>query len=232
VFRLAAERVHARVVALGFHSGAGMSSGTGTMITDRGLILTANHVIPEAAGYALVAGRNYSDDRVPLMQPTRFEVVERYPEFDLALMRCQDLPLDGVGEPVEFQFDRLHPGTALGSFGYPQPILKREDRLVGGKPRPLISVIMYLKFKSYFVAGVGRPDFDVDAGPHQFVTYQLDSFAYGGHSGGPVFDVDGRIVAVMSLSYLKEPGGYEVSYCDAVGVENIRDELATATASA
>ena len=54
-------------------------------------------------------------------------------------------------------------------------------------------------------------------------TYQLDIFAGPGHSGGPVIDSTGKVIAIMSM---RRTSAEHVSF--AVPVSYVRELLATA----
>ena len=186
--------------------------GTGTIISPGGLILTADHVL-RAESDDIMVGRNFVG-RVPECLSLRYQSVARFPEHDLALIHIPSLPLDDVTTPIRWQFSRLGYGSPVGSFGYPHSQLEWS---VAQHSPPLLSVTMILRFKSYFISGFSP-------GPPS-KTYSLDSFAYGGHSGGPVFDTEARVFGVMVQANLDRARGYEVSFCEAVALSNIQSEL-------
>ena len=193
--------------------------GTGTIVNPRGLILTANHVL-KGSGWGMMANRNFIG-RVPGTFGGSYQLVAKFPEHDLALIHIPNLPLDGLKKPMDWLFTDLRYGQPVGSFGYPAPkvdvdfILQKD-----GSVAELHSIEMALRFKSYFIAGPYL------APPSK--TYTLDSFAYGGHSGGPVFDREGRLFGVMVQTELSREKGYEISYCTAVALSNIQSELVQA----
>jgi len=84
-----------------------------------------------------------------------------------------------------------------------------------------------LQFKSDFISA---PDPDPPK-----IAYTLDSFSYSGHSGGLVFDIDGRIIGVMSQTRLhpnQEDGRQlEISYCIVTSVANIEKEVKSLAAN-
>jgi hypothetical protein len=226
MFQDAAYYVMPYVVPLFFFKGPDFCCGTGTIIDPSGLILTANHLVPSDPAFSLFAGRNYSSKAPPEILNTDFEVVKRFDIYDLALIRCPQLPLKDIKAPINFLVDLLSYGHPLGSFGYPQPPSNVDRKIVSGRMKVLTNTVMILRFKSYYVAGVGRPNLNQNSpGPRTVISYELDSFAYGGHSGGPVFDSAGNVVAVMSNTFLHKLGQYEISYCEAVAIKNIATEL-------
>ena len=218
MFQDAADKVFPHVVALMFTTGPDVSCGTGTIVNSLGYILTANHVVPEKPGFILLAARNFRG-MAPGVYQTAFEIIARFPKHDLIIIKCPQLSVKDIDRTINFSWERLSYGVSLGSFGYPQPHFETNRKNEVGAPLTEINVKMDLHFKSYFIAGSGS-----GTPPHS-LSYKLDSFAYGGHSGGPVFDVTGKVVAVMSATHLHHKGRYEISYCEAKSVLNIRGEL-------
>lgn len=223
MFQKAARRMFSHIVPLIFVNGPQPICGTGTIVNRHGLILTADHVVPAETGRTLLAGRNLIDQPPPMFL-VQFSPYRRFPEHDLALIEVSQLPMDQINKPVEFSFQKLSYGHPLGSFGFPQPLVTVEQIQQAGGSAPNLIVGMTLRFKSYFVAGIDDVD-QREPGPWKSLSYMLDSFAYGGHSGGPVFDSEGRVVAVMSKMHLHQRGQYEISYCYAKSVANIINEL-------
>ena len=140
--------------------------------------------------------------------------MERFQEHDLALIHIPNLPLDELEKPMDFLFENLKFGHSVGSFGHPVPRISQE----GDTKKRFININIALRFKSYFIAGSAALSGTSKA-------YTLDSFAYGGHSGGPVFDSEGRIFGVMVQTELHQESGYEISFCTAVDLSNIQSEL-------
>ena len=191
--------------------------GTGTIINRRGLILTASHVIQGEAGFIVVA-RNYMD-RLPESLNLQYRLVERYPSHDLALIHVPGLPLDGVDVPSTFRFEGLGYGEPVGSFGFPAATYDVSQS--HSLDSTLVSITLTLRFKSYFISSSFPGPPPEEGPPSKF--YSLDSFAYGGHSGGPVFDADGNIFAVMVQSNVEQ--GNHISFCEAACLSNIRKSL-------
>ena len=209
MFQRSSREIMPYVVGL-FSHGGGL--GTGTIISPKGLILTADHVLTGASGEVTVC-RNFVG-RVGECFNLRYQSVARFPEHDLALIHIPSLPLDDVETPIRWRFSGLWYGSPVGSFGYPH---SQFEWSVAQHSPPLLSVTMILRFKSYFISGFS-PD-----PPSK--TYSLDSFAYGGHSGGPVFDIEGRVFGVMVRANLDRARSYEVSFCEVVALSNIQSEL-------
>lgn len=220
MFKKACRKIKPYVVGLTFfnQSKPEFSVGTGTIINAEGLILTANHVLKDDS-WVLMANRNFTD-RGPKIIKGAFQAVGRFPEHDLALIQIPNLSLAGLKEPLDCLFTGLKTGEQVGSFGYPEPRYHADT--IPPKTNNSANVVnvdlnITLRFKSYFIAGAVRP--------LQSKTYTLDSFAYGGHSGGPVFDKKGRLFGVMVRTELHREKGYEISFCTAAALSNIQSEL-------
>ena len=217
MFQRPCRRINPYVVGLVFmhkKNPPGVCYGTGTIINPRGLILTANHVLRDD-DWILMATRNFVD-RAPEIFECSYQTVERFLEHDLALIHIPNLSLDGLKKPMDWLFADLQYGHSVGSFGYPEA--KINQKTTGA--RQLVDIKIALRFKSYFIAGSNLPP------PSK--TYTLDSFAYGGHSGGPVFDREGRLFGVMIQTELRREKGYEISYCTSAALSNIQSELVQA----
>jgi S1-C subfamily serine protease len=85
-----------------------ISSGSGSIIHPEGYVLTNNHVLPEPQGFAL-----FQDSK-----RVRFEVVSRYPESDLAIVRLLD----------------IQPPLATIPIGISSEVINGEPIVVAGNP--------------------------------------------------------------------------------------------------
>ena len=177
----------------GDHATLGVS-GTGFVVGDDGLFLTVAHIMtcaPVGAAY-------YYYGRVPdeVCQPAvEIEPVASDPARDLYLGRIRR---DGL-PPVAFSTDAVRPGEALCLSGYPMAALSVNAR--GG-----------------FVGNVRRywqPTFVIDetqavVDGRIYDGYIVDHPCFSGMSGGPVFDVEGKVrgMAVATLTRsIPEPDG-------------------------
>lgn len=151
--------------------------GTGFFIDDSGLFLTADHVIAGAPPGSTL----YYYGKVPdeVCEPAvEIEHVASDPAHDLYLGRvCRDaLPA------VEFSYEPVRPGESVCLAGYPMPVLSinSEGHLVGSVRR-------------YW-----QPTFAIDTtqvviGPRMYDGYIVQHACLVGMSGGPVFDVEGKV---------------------------------------
>jgi hypothetical protein len=221
-FRSAAEIVYPHIVALCSvpkpyfdvpKENPEFMAGTGMLLGTSNYILTAKHVVPPP-NWKMLVGIN-PPEKVPEMTWTNFEVSAQFPQHDLAIIRAPELNVSFLERirRLKFSYDIPGYGVPLGSFGYPQPIIEIDSTI------RRFGVGMVLKFKSFYVAAIHRdPDTSYIA---------LDSFAYGGHSGGPVFDFEGKILALIVRRELDTFGKIQISYSQASLLKNIQKELQT-----
>ena len=151
--------------------------GTGFFLDDSGLFLTADHVIAGApAGSTL-----YYYGRIPdeVCDPAvEIEHVASDPAHDLYLGRVSV----GHTAPVTLHEDPVRPGDSVCLAGYPMPVLSftSEGGLVGSVRR-------------YW-----QPTFAIDTtqvvvGKRIYDGYIVQHSCLVGMSGGPVFDMDGKL---------------------------------------
>jgi S1-C subfamily serine protease len=151
-----------------------ISSGSGTIIHSLGYVLTNNHVLPEPQGFAL-----FSDSK-----KARFEVVSRYPEFDLAIVKLID-----VATPLR-----------TIRLGRSSEVINGEPIVVAGNPggRGLV-----------FTAGIVSAKEVLEGGPNAIVManyvndrrerlIQFDAASNKGNSGGPLVNMEGEIIGIVS----------------------------------
>jgi S1-C subfamily serine protease len=152
-------------------------SGTGFFVDDDGLFVTADHIMncaPADAGYYYFG--NLPDELV--QPPLEIERVASDPGRDLYLGRVQRDQL----RSVEFSAEAVRPGDSVCLSGYP---LAEVSTDAGGG----------------FVADVRRywqPTFVIDAtqavvGDRAYDGYIVGHPCFSGMSGGPVFDVEGKV---------------------------------------
>ena len=191
--------------------------GTGFFLDDSGLFLTAEHVIAGApAGSTL-----YYYGRVPdeVCDPAvEIEYVASDPAHDLYLGRvCR-----GDLSPVTLFDQPVRPGDAVCLAGYPMPVLSisSEGGLVGS-------------IRRYW-----QPTFAIDTtqvviGKRIYDGYIVQHSCLVGMSGGPVFDMEGRVrgmaAATVSRTVPDVSGGLTLLPNGVVvDLEHIRGFLETA----
>jgi S1-C subfamily serine protease len=144
------------------------SSGTGVVISDRGLVLTNLHVV-QAAQLMTVTFAN------GLVSSA--ELVRVRPEHDLALLKVQHVPPGLVAASIA-PADSLSPGEAVIAVGFP----------FGIGPSVTAGV----------VSGLGRQYRFPGAGQVATNLIQFDAAVNSGSSGGPLVSMNGDVVGIVT----------------------------------
>jgi S1-C subfamily serine protease len=159
--------------------GGQIASGSGTVIHPDGFILTNNHVAAKDSGYVLL-----KDD-----QPRSFDVVGRLPAKDLAIIR-------------------VHAGRRLPTIpiGRSHDLLTGEPVIVAGNPggRGITFTTGILSSAAFLAGGPNAlvmTNFD-DSRRDRFI--QFDAASNPGNSGGPLVNMEGNLIGIVSGSVPQE----------------------------
>jgi S1-C subfamily serine protease len=155
-------------------------SGSGTIIHPSGYVLTNNHVLPKPVGFAI-----RSNDK-----PVRFEVVSRYPESDIAIVRLQ-------GPTGKDSAEQSWPFLPLG---HSSETLLGESIVVAGNPGGRGMA---------FTSGIVSAKDVLEGGPNAMIMsnytndrrgrlLQFDAASNKGNSGGPLVNMDAEVIGVVS----------------------------------
>lgn len=173
-------RVMPSVVTVRGLTGQGESIGSGFVITADGYLLTNEHVVADVPDQAIQV--TFSDATTV---PGR--VVGRDPESDLAVIKVNRTGL----RPVEFaDSDSISVGDPVVAIGSP---LALPGTVTAG-----------------IVSAVDRTIETHDVGSEQryYAAIQTDAAINRGNSGGPLFDLSGRVIGVNAvIKSLVEEGG-------------------------
>ena len=176
-----AAKVRPSVVQINFRAGDEGGSGTGIIISDDGQILTNNHVVDTAAENdgSLVAV--FNDGTY-----AEAKVLGRDPETDLAIIKAKGKT-------------GLQPAT-LGSS---KDLRVGQGVVVVGSPFGLESTVT-----SGIVSALNRP-VATTRGDDQLIipSFQSDAAINRGNSGGPVADMEGRVIGVVTAIRAGNEGG-------------------------
>ena len=181
------------VVALFFQGEKNQfTSGSGTIIHPDGYVLTNNHVVHRVEGVALYRNK-----------PVRCVVVGRLPEKDIAVLR-----LLGATPPL--------PTVPLG---HSHDVMNGESVVVSGNPggRGIV-----------FTSGIVSSKRAIVSAPNAFVMTQMapsrrddfiqfDAASNRGNSGGPLVNLDGELIGIVSALIPQEQN---VSF--AIPVDRVR----------
>lgn len=149
-------------------------TGSGTVIHEDGYVLTNNHVLPMAEGFALL----------PDKKPMKFRVVGRIPESDIAVIRLLDVKAPLTTVPI----------------GRSEDLMNGESVVVAGNPGGRGTV---------FTSGIVSSKSVLEGGPNALVMtnyensrrdrfIQFDAASNRGNSGGPLVNMEGRIIGIVS----------------------------------
>jgi len=142
--------------------------GTGVVIVDSGIILTALHVVMEAETVLVI----FADG---LESPAA--VIARQPENDLAVLQAMVIP------------DDLIPATMAGSG-----MLQVGDEVAAvGHPFGISNSL-----SAGVVSGLGRTYVSPDTGLPLSNLIQFDAAVNPGNSGGPLINRDGEVVGIVT----------------------------------
>lgn len=172
-----------------------LSSGSGTIIHPDGYVLTNNHVLPKAFGFALVKE-----------QPVRFDVVGRLPEKDIAIIKLRGVTGSLPHVPLGNSHDLMN-GESVVVAGNPggrgttfTSGIVSAKHLVLSMPNALV----YSQYKT------SRRD--------AFI--QFDAASNRGNSGGPLINMEGNLIGIVSALIPQEQN---VGF--AIPVDRVRDVI-------
>jgi S1-C subfamily serine protease len=168
------ESIEPAVVALFTPVDNQIMSGSGTIIHEDGYVLTNNHVLPATEGFALL----------PKSRPIRFRVVGRVPESDIAIVRLLDVKTPMTIVPIGRSADLMNGETVVvagnpGGRGtvYTSGIVSSKSVLEGG-PNALVMTNYENSRRDDFI--------------------QFDAASNRGNSGGPLVNMDGDVIGIVS----------------------------------
>ena len=168
------QSIESAVVALFTPVDNQIISGSGTIIHEDGYVLTNNHVLPATEGFALL----------PKSRPIRFRVVGRVPESDIAIVRLLDVKTPMAIVPIGRSADLMNGETVVvagnpGGRGtvYTSGIVSSKSVLEGG-PNALVMTNYENSRRDDFI--------------------QFDAASNRGNSGGPLVNMDGQVIGIVS----------------------------------
>ena len=158
--------------------------GSGTIISSNGLVLTAAHVVQTAdrVGVELQGGHRFLA-----------RVVARSPRADVALLKMESLP----------------PYLVPARMGDSDSLMTGDEVVVIGAPYGLGYQLGYglgYNLSVGHVSGRLLPSQTASGVPLEFI--QTDAHISPGNSGGPLFNLQGEVVGVVSW-IVTESGGHE-----------------------
>lgn len=173
---------------------------TGFAVDDGTIVATNAHVIPEALQTdkdetMMVLAPAAAGTKEPQARAARVIVIDK--EHDLALLRVAGPPLpaaqfgdsEAVRDAQSIAFTGFPLGNALGFY----PVTHRG--IIASLAPIAIAAPTAGKLDSSAVRGL-------KSGP--FVVFQLDTSAYPGHSGSPLYDAEsGEVLGIVNMAIMK-----------------------------
>lgn len=184
------------VVAIYIHDEKtnGYSSGSGAILHSSGYVVTNDHVVQRDKGYALIQGKLAG-----------FRVVGRLPERDIAIVKLLNIR------------GRL-PTLPLG---HSHDVMNGESIVVLGNPggRGIIATAGIISSKSVLLGSMSALAMSQYDTSFRDKYLQFDAASNRGNSGGPVVNMDGRLIGMVWGGTDEEGVGY------AIPVDRIRNLL-------
>lgn len=171
--------------------------GSGVVVTESGLVLTSYHVVADAK-------------RVEVMfydgQTSEATVMQAIPEKDLALVRPKSIP-DDLPPATLGSSRNLAPGSEVVAVGFPFGI------------GPSVSAGV--------VSGLDRQFVSPDKKQSLNNLIQFDAAANPGNSGGPLVNMDGEVVGIVTAILNPNQSGTFLGIGFAVTIESAGASIGT-----
>lgn len=164
--------------------------GSGVVVTESGVILTSYHVVADALHLEVIFHDGHTAEA---------SVVQAFPEKDLAVIRPSSIP-DDVPPATLGSSRNLAPGTEVVAVGFPFGI------------GPSVSAGVVSGLDRRFVSPDGKRDLDK--------LIQFDAAANPGNSGGPLVNLDGEVVGIVTAILNPNQSGTFLGIGFAVTIES------------
>ena len=164
--------------------------GSGVVVTESGLVLTSYHVVADAKRVEV----RFHDG-----QMSEATVMQAIPEKDLALVRPKSIP-DDLPAATLGSSRNLAPGSEVVAVGFPFGI------------GPSVSAGV--------VSGLGRQFVSPDNKQSLDNLIQFDAAANPGNSGGPLVNMDGEVVGIVTAILNPNQSGTFLGIGFAVTIES------------
>ena len=174
------------MVKVNVHSGVGVDTGSGIVLSPDGLILTNNHVIADAArGAGQITLMFYDGKTAPAA------IVAGDPSSDVAVLRARDIA-----------------GLTPITFGDSDSLRVGQDVITAGSPLGLGGTVTagVISALHRAVKVTGDTGDNVPANPAVLDAIQTDAAINPGSSGGALVDTHGRLIG-MNTAFVGIGGG-------------------------
>jgi len=181
----------------------GYATGTGSIITIDGHVLTADHVVEGADEVAVGVFPSCKPGAQPEYFPAR--VVKRKQSADLAILQLTKMPSDISVMPLG-QLDDVRTGSSVVIIGHPQGLLMSMSQGVVSAIRP------------------DQPWRAPETVNRRATVIQTDGALNPGNSGGPMMSSDGNLIGVNS--FIRSNNASSAGLNFAVAVSEVRSFIA------
>ncbi|CAN7548960.1 peptidase Do [compost metagenome] len=164
--------------------------GSGVVVTESGIILTSYHVVADALRVEVMFHDGHTAEA---------SVVQAFPEKDLAVIRPSSIP-DDLPPATLGSSRNLAPGTEVVAVGFPFGI------------GPSVSAGVVSGLDRRFVSPDGKRDLDK--------LIQFDAAANPGNSGGPLVNLDGEVIGIVTAILNPNQSGTFLGIGFAVTIES------------
>lgn len=164
--------------------------GSGVVVTESGTILTSYHVVADAQRLEVMFYDGHTAEA---------SVLQASPEKDLAVIRPSSIP-DDLPPATLGSSRNLVPGTEVIAVGFPFGI------------GPSVSAGVVSGLDRRFVSPDGKQDLDN--------LIQFDAAANPGNSGGPLVNMDGEVVGIVTAILNPDQSGTFLGIGFAVTIES------------
>ena len=163
-----------------------IAGGTGTIITEDGLIITNQHVVVGGDEFEIYTYGTYDAESGEFVNPETNEIVEPLPATLMGSSQCNDIAVlqidsNRVFNYLEWYGEEIMPGLEIYTLGYPG--------VAAGEIAVTTGVVSYIN-------SLGDTTWTAPG----YNTFAHTSPIFSGNSGGPVVTAEGKLVGINYLT--------------------------------
>lgn len=188
--------------------------GTGFFIDDKGHFLTAAHVInalPKDAALGYLGNIPHSKFIGKKFIP--IQIISKNDDQDLAFGKVNE----DILPPLLLSQENPKIGESISLCGYPLPMITKSENPQTSSSLDVTAVRQY--WQPTIMMDSVRKDFLYKKKFHSFLTQHA---ALPGMSGGPIFNLDSKVVGVISANWTRRiprPNGVNLNVENGIGID-------------